>query len=57
MYRTVNISLPGDLIDEIDDILENWTREYRSRSHFLQVAIIDYIDRTFEPEEGEDDED
>jgi len=57
VYRTVNISLPGDLIDEIDDILENWTREYRSRSHFLQVAIIDYIDRTFEPEEGEDDED
>lgn len=56
MFRTINISLPEDLIEEIDGLVEENTRDYRSRSHFLQVAIVEYIDENFENEEEKNDQ-
>lgn len=55
MYRVLNVSMPEDLVEEIDGIVEDYGREYRNRSHFIQVAVMDYMDREFPEEEKDDD--
>ena len=39
----VNLSIDSDLIIKVDDLIKNKTRKWRSRSHFFEELVFDYL--------------
>jgi len=48
--KPMSVSLPGDLILRIDTTVEKSALQFKDRSHFVQLAIMEKLDRVKEEE-------
>jgi len=46
-YRQVSISIEENLVESVDDILEDYPRDFSSRSDLFETALYEYLEEHY----------